>query len=220
MPHVKRKSMLSSTARHTIHRQHGFTLLELLIASIIFAIMAVMAYGGLNNVIKNSESSQQALQRLQQVQQCVAVLDRDFSQIVPRSIRNEFGVTQPYLVAGNDIDQLIEFTRGGRVNPANLKRSSMLRVAYRAEKETLVRIQWQQLDRAQGIEPKTTTLLEGVDETTIRFLDAGGEWHERWPPLNASSTGTSGAGSSRPLAIEIVLQLKDWGDIRRLYSMI
>lgn len=215
MPHVNRKSMLSSTASRMIHRQHGFTLLELLIASIIFAIMAVMAYGGLNNVIKNSESSQQALQRLQQVQQCVAVLDRDFSQIVPRSIRNEFGVTLPYLVAGNDIDQLIEFTRGGRVNPANLKRSSMLRVAYRAEKENLVRIQWQQLDRAQGIEPKTTTLLEGVDEANIRFLDAEGEWHERWPPLSASSTG-----SLRPLAIEIVLQLKDWGDIRRLYSMI
>ncbi|MCK4676195.1 MAG: prepilin-type N-terminal cleavage/methylation domain-containing protein, partial [Gammaproteobacteria bacterium] len=59
--------------------QRGFTLLELLIASIIFAIMAVMAYGGLANVLDNSKSSQLALKRLQQIQQSISVLNRDFS---------------------------------------------------------------------------------------------------------------------------------------------
>ena len=97
MQHVKNIKSLPQ-------KQQGFTLLELLIASIIFAIMAVMAYGGLDNVIRNSESSQQALKRLQQIQQSVSVLNRDFSQIVPRSIRDEFGNLQPYLSAGSNID--------------------------------------------------------------------------------------------------------------------
>jgi general secretion pathway protein J len=200
-------------------KQRGFTLLELLIASIIFAIMAIMAYGGLANVLDNSKSSQDALKRLQQIQQSVSVLNRDFSQIIQRGIRDEYGNKQPYLTAGNNIDNLIEFTRGGRVNPANLLRSSLLRVAYRFDDEKLVRLQWPQLDRAQGIEPKQTTLIDNIENITMRFLDENGEWQEQWPPLNTGSGSTPDLASIKPTAIEIVLQLKDWGDIRRLYAM-
>ena len=199
--------------------QRGFTLLELLIASIIFAIMAVMAYGGLDNVINNSESSQQSLKRLQQVQQSISVLNRDFSQIIQRGIRDEYGNKQPYLTAASNIDNLIEFTRAGRVNPAELLRSNLLRVAYRFDDEKLVRLQWPQLDRAQGTEARQTTIIDNVEEVTLRFLDENGEWREQWPPLNASPGNTPGNVSPKPAAIEIVMQLKDWGDIRRLYDM-
>jgi general secretion pathway protein J len=196
-------------------KQQGFTLLELMIASIIFAIMAVMAYGGLDNVISNSQSSKQSLQRLQQIQQSVSILNRDFGQIIPRPIRDEFGNPQPYLTAGNNIDNLVEFTRGGRVNPGGLLRSTLLRVAYQFDDETLVRLQWPQLDRTQEQEPKKTTLIDKVEKITIRFLDGEGEWQEQWPPLNTAT----GVTSPHPLAIEILLQLKDWGEIRRLYKI-
>lgn len=198
-------------------QQKGFTLLELLIASIIFAIMAIMAYGGLANVLDNSKSSKQALKRLQQVQQSVAVLNRDFSQIIHRPIRDEFGNTQPYLDAGNNIDNLIEFSRGGRVNPAGLLRSTLQRIAYRFDDESLVRLQWPQLDRAQEAEPRQTILIDNLENVSIRFLDQNAEWQEQWPPLNAGGAGSTAI--IEPLAIEIVLQLKDWGEIRRLYAM-
>ncbi len=196
-------------------KQQGFTLLELMIASIIFAIMAVMAYGGLDNVISNSQSSKQSLQRLQQIQQSVSILNRDFRQIVARPIRDEFGNTQSYLTAGNNIDTLVEFTRGGRVNPGGLLRSTLLRVAYQFDDETLVRLQWPHLDRTQEMEPKKTILIDKLEEFTIRFLDDKSEWQEQWPPLNA----VPGATAPHPLAIEILLQLKDWGEIRRLYKI-
>ena len=216
---VSGRAVFGKTMAPVLKHQKGFTLLELLIASIIFAIMALMAYGGLNNVITNSEASQQALKRLQQLQQSVAVLDRDFSQIIQRSIRDEYGVRQPYLFAGKNIDDLVEFTRGGRVNPANLLRSSMLRVAYRFDDKTLVRVQWQQLDRAQGIDPKKTIIIDDVEDVTIRFLDKKGAWQGQWPPLNTGDIGQQGPNDNRPAAIEIVLQLNDWGKIRRLYAL-
>jgi len=211
MPTVKQPSF-------AVTAQKGFTLLELLIASIIFAIMAIMAYGGLANVMENSKSSERALKRLQQIQQSISVVSRDLSQLVPRAIRDEYGNVQPALIAGTNIDNLVEFTRGGRVNPANLLRSTLLRVAYQFDDEKLIRLQWPQLDRAPGIEAKKTTLLDNVDEVTLRFLDQKNKWHEQWPPLN-SSTGAPGGVTAEPVAIEIILKLNDWGEIRRLYAM-
>lgn len=204
-----------------ITKQQGFTLLELLIASIIFALMAVMAYGGLANVMDNSKASKQALLRLKQLQQTVSILNRDFSQLVPRPIRDEYGNPQPALTAGNNIDNLIEFTRGGRNSPPVLLRSSLVRAAYRFEENELIRLHWPQLDRSQNMEPKQTVLIDNIEDVSIRFLDQNNEWQQEWPSLNTTApSGSPGAAASpQPIAIEIVLQLNDWGDIRRLYSL-
>jgi general secretion pathway protein J len=209
---------IAKRASFTLHTQQGFTLLELLIASIIFAIMAIMAYGGLANVMDNSKSSERALKRLQQVQQSISVINRDFSQLASRAIRDEYGNIQPAFIAGANIDNLVEFTRGGRVNPANLLRSTLLRVAYRFDDEKLIRLQWPQLDRAPGIEAKKTELLDNVEKVSLRFLDQDSRWQEQWPPLNATSD-TAGGVATKPVAIEMIIQLNDWGEIRRLYAM-
>ena len=205
-------------------RQQGFTLLELLIASIIFALMAVMAYGGLANVLDNSKASKQALLRLKQLQQTVSILNRDFSQLVPRPIRDEYGNPQPAFNAGNNIDTLVEFTRGGLNSPPLLLRSSLVRVAYRFEEEKLIRLTWPQLDRSQNMEARQSVLINDIENVSLRFLDRNNEWQQEWPSLNTTApttaTGAPGVASSeQPIAIEIILQLKDWGDIRRLYSI-
>ena len=107
------------------NKNTGFTLLELLVSITIFAVMSVMAYGGLSSVISNSESSKIALTRLQEVQQTMVNIERDFSQIAKRDIRDEFGSVRAYLITDDNSDLLIEFTRNGRRNPAGLLRSNM-----------------------------------------------------------------------------------------------
>lgn len=194
--------------------QRGFTLLELLIAISVFAVMSVMAYGGLSNVIANSESSEKSLARLQEIQQTFFNIERDFSQIIERGIRDEFGVDQPYISAGNNIDLLIEFTRSGRRNPARLLRSHLVRVAYRLNEGTLIRMHWPQLDRAPGMEASENPLLNNVKNVELRFLDDKKEWHTQWPPL---SSGTTTPTILR--AIEYKILLDDWGEISRLYQV-
>ncbi|MES0327499.1 MAG: type II secretion system minor pseudopilin GspJ [Gammaproteobacteria bacterium] len=189
----------------------GFTLIELLIAISVFAVMSVMAYGGLSQIITNSKHSKVELERLQSVQRAVLTISRDFTQITQRGIRDEYGNNQPFLDASNQLDYLVEFTRNGRRNPAKLKRSNLLRVAYQFEDEKLIRLFWPQLDRAQGMEPYESTLLEQMERVEFRYRDDKKEWHSQWPPLSGASVELT--------AIELTLELKDWGEITRLYQV-
>ncbi|MGB5396438.1 MAG: type II secretion system minor pseudopilin GspJ [Gammaproteobacteria bacterium] len=207
---------MSAISSH--HRKHnGFTLLELLVAMSVFAIMSVMAYGGLSQVITNNTSAEAELERMQSVQHMMYTLTRDFSQIIQRDIRDEFGTTQPYLVAGNDPDTVVEFTRSGRRNPAQLLRSNLQRVAYQLEDNTLYRLFWSQLDRVQGMEPARNELLDNIEAFDIRYLDSQAEWHTGWPALNTSVS--AGVAIPLPVAVEISMTLSDWGKLKRMYKV-
>lgn len=195
-------------------RSAGFTLLELLVAISVFAIMSIMAYGGLSQIISNNTIASGALDRMQALQHTMYTLTRDFYQIEERNIRDEYGNTQPYLLS-NNLDTIIEFTRNGRRNPAGLLRSNLQRVAYQLQDNKLIRLSWPQLDRAPGTEPYRSELLTDVNKFTVRYQDSKAEWHEQWPPLNTAP----GAITARPAAIEISLKLKDWGELKRLYRV-
>ncbi|MCQ8131101.1 PulJ/GspJ family protein, partial [Methylomonas rivi] len=66
------------------NRAGGFTLLELLVAMAIFAIMAVMAYGGLKTVIDTRRATQAKAAQLRQLQQALYLLNEDLQQAVSR----------------------------------------------------------------------------------------------------------------------------------------
>lgn len=193
----------------------GFTLIELLIAIAVFAVMSVMAYGGLSQIIENNQHSKKELERLQSVQRAVLTISRDLSQIIERDIRDEFGNPQPYINAGDSLNYLIEFTRSGRRNPAKLKRSNLLRVAYQLEDDKLIRYIWPQLDRAQEVEAYENIVLEQVAKVELQYRDDSATWHSQWPPLNQQA----GGNPPQLTAIELTLELKDWGEITRLYQV-
>jgi general secretion pathway protein J len=79
-----------------------------------------------------------------------------------------------------------------------------------------VRASWDVLDRAQNTEPRSANLLAGVTALEIRYLDGAGEWHLDWPP---ASTSAPTAATRLPRAIEINLDIKDWGRITRLFRV-
>ena len=196
---------------------HGFTLLELLVAVAIFSVLSAMAYGGLRNVIDNSQQTDLTMQRLQEVQLAVLKISRDFNQLANRSIRDEYGNDQDYLVSSEGGDIFVEFSRNGRRNPAELQRSHLQRVAYKLEENQLYRLDWPHLDRPQEMQPYESVLLSDVESASVRFLDTNNEWHDQWPPLN---TNLQASDLSESLtAIEVTLELTDWGEIMRIYRI-
>ena len=208
-----------TTLRLNHSSQKGFTLIEVLIAMAIFAILSVLAYGGLEQVIQNRSQTEEALNRLRQIQLTMSKMQRDFEQIVNRKGHDELRGELPALATGEGTDLLVHFTRHGWRNPAQLTRSHLQRIAYKLDDDTLTRISWPYVDRAQDSQAIETELLNNIQEVSIRVMDAQNEWQTSWP-INTSSSPTPGVPpSDLPIAIEVTLKLHDWGDIVRLYRI-
>jgi general secretion pathway protein J len=204
--------------RHSrIHAQHGFTLLEVLVAVVIFGIISLLAYGGYNQLMQQSDIVERSAGRTRAIQSTVQRMAEDFAMLEPRPIREPLGESlEPALRSGGGTETLADLTRSGWTNPAGLSRSTLQRVTYRLENDKLRRAYWNALDRTLTAEPTSAVLLDKVRTVSFRFMDQNQNWHEQWPPL-----GYSGPDASRlrPIAVEFTLELEDWGKLVRLVEV-
>lgn len=190
--------------KHDKSNNQGFTLLELLVAMVIFSLMSVMAYGGLSNVITGNEVIATQEKRLKELQRTMMFLERDMRQLVPRPRTIGFNQYSKAFEYGLDSDGLIEFTRAGNPNPIAMKRSSLQRVRYDLEEKTLVRKTWALVDHID-LDPTSMKLLKDIEIFELRLLDKNNEWQENWKELKEV-----------PKAVEINIDHKQWGKITRL----
>jgi general secretion pathway protein J len=195
----------------------GFTLLELLVAVAIFAVVGTLALSGYTQLQKQSEYAEQRLERTREVQRAIQTLAQDLEQAEPRPVREPLGESQlPAVFAGDSIDYKLQLTRAGWSNTAGLARPSLQRVGYRLDQDGLWRDHWPVLDHTLATEPTRRKLLGGVRAVTFRFMDANRNWVEQWPAVDA---GPQTDGRARPAAIEVTLELEDWGTLRRLVEV-
>ena len=196
-----------SKHRHTCY---GFTLLEVLVAMSIFSVIGLGANQMLRTIIDTHEVIQSNNQAINSLARVFSMMDRDFSQIVPRQVRDEYGEPLQPLVVGSG-KFYVEFTRTGWNNPAQRQRSILQRVAYQVDDGNLSRHFWLVLDRAEDSEAVAQDLLEDVESFRINLLNEEGEGTDVWPDF--------GSEMVMPLAIEVILDTKMLGEIRRVFVL-
>jgi len=199
----------------------GFTLLELLVALAVFAIMATAAYSGLRSVLFTRAAVEAENRRLAAIQLAVFRLEQDIAQTLARGVRDEYGEPQPALRGGALLDEALMLTRAGWDNPPSQPRANLQRIAYRLREGRLWRLHWTVLDRGGAIEPRETLLLDQVQEFRARFLDQSAAWQNDWPPPlgGTADNRLSPDSNALPRAVEITLTLEDWGAITRLLPL-
>jgi general secretion pathway protein J len=203
-----------------IARQRGFTLIELLVAMFVTAIMFTIGYGAINQAITNRDGLSARQERLLQLQRSMRLFSQDFTQLAPRPVREQNGLWQPALEADARKPSLVSLTRGGWANPAGVQRAMLQRVRYVLEERTLWRESFDVLDATLDARPKRRRMLDRVTTVRLRYMDEARAWHEQWPPLSQGSGAPSQAElRKRPIAVEVSIELEDWGTVLRLIEV-
>lgn len=194
----------------------GFTLLELLIAIAIFALLGLATYRMLDSVLSVDAATRSHEQQLRELVRAMAAFERDVLQVSVRPIRDGFGDPQPALRGDPSDASVLELTRAGWRNPLGQPRAELQRVRWQLSGERWQRRYWRVLDQAQDSQPQVQQALDGVQALSLRYLDDDGQWQADWPPANA-------VGDSRltalPRAVELRLEHRRYGELRRLLRL-
>lgn len=193
------------------------TLIELLIAMAVFAVISAITYGAIRSAVETQRRVEARTNRFTALQMAMAVMERDILQMVDRSIRDEYGERIPALQSARDDFRLMEFTRTGWQTLAGVRGMRLRRIAYALEEDRLLRLTWNVLDRAEDSLPWSSVLLTGVENVEIGYLNTDGEWVSEWPLEWMGEERPSAPGF--PRAIEIRIELAGIGWIRRLLAL-
>tara|TARA_R110002073_G_scaffold19228_1_gene70336 strand:+ start:12 stop:764 length:753 start_codon:yes stop_codon:yes gene_type:complete len=174
--------LLNSMKR--FRKQSGFTLIEVLVALVIFAVLSVLGYQGLAAILDYEQRSRTSYQEQMQLHRATAVLLQDFVHLRPRSTRDRLG-GRNRAYQTTDPDYVVSFVRGGLPTVPGSSFGGMQRVAYSvSDEDELLRWVWPVLDSFTEIDPEPTVLMSAVDSFEVYQLNAANEFEENWPPLN------------------------------------
>jgi general secretion pathway protein J len=109
---------------------------------------------------------------------------------------------------------LVTLTRAGWTNPVGIQRSELQRVSYTLEKGVLMRQYYPVLDATEQVVPVQRPLIDKVKNFSLRFMDAGHNWQNGWPPITSGGSATL-TPRLRPVAVEVTIELEDWGVLVR-----
>ncbi len=214
----------------------GFTLLELLVALFITAILFAMGYGALSQALTSRKEVEEQSARLSAIQQAMRVMEQDFELMQPRPARDPLGngyeaalVVSQNAASDNSASStnsapqgvpLLTFTRGGWANPAGLPRSELQRVSYLLRDGKLIRQHLPVMDTTAATGVVERELLNQVDTLTFEYMDEGFAWSHTWPTPGMMLSTPQQLWRARPIAIRIVLSLKDAGVLTRIIEVV
>jgi len=189
-------------------RNRGFSLLEVLVAVAIFAVLAVLAYGGLDAVARARAQTAEAAQRLATVQSAVAGLERDLREALPRPLRGNAGETLPAMIGSASA---LELTHAGFASPLTEASAMLSRSAWALVDGELRRVRWPVLDRAPATRGAPRSMLAQTSGLRFRYMDSAANWRDSWPPRD----GPDALPERLPRAVEFVLSGPDFGALAR-----
>lgn len=185
----------------------GFTLVELLVAVTLFAVIGVLGYRGLEAVRQSATHVNSMAERWQDLARAVDRIGRDVRQAVRRPGRQADGSSAPAWWGRAVIDdrpgsaQLVLSRLGGIDGDTR-------RLGYRWRAGRLELLLWSSPE--SPLPPRVYPLVEQVRGAEFAYLDAGGNWRDRWPLA---------ADDRLPRALRLRLELEEGGRLERIFDL-
>lgn len=185
--------------------QRGYTLVEVLIAVTVFAILAGTVYAALNTLSQAAFVHRERSAELAELQRALVRLETDLRQLTVRPVRASDRQLLPALAgqAGQ-----LEATRAGWANPQQHRRSQLQRFAWSANRDRLVRTSWSVTDRTPATPAVAEEVLAGLEALEFGYYSADGRWLEQWPE--------DGASAGLPRAVRYRMETTGFGQVERI----
>ncbi len=186
----------------------GFTLVELLVALAIFALISVAGVTLLRSGSDTQIAVKNRLEEYSRANRLYNAMEGDLAQAIARPVRNQAGKPIPAF-SGDDVSTpgtLFGFVRAGWSNFDDAPRAGLQRVAYTLEGGDLKRLSWPMLDGA--VPADAATLIENVNAAQIQFRDDKGDWRGNWTATDADAL---------PRAVELRLTIEGKPEQRMLF---
>ena len=217
----------------------GFTLIEVMVAISIFAVVAAGVYRVLSTMVETQNKVVAHSDALRDLQRALWLISMDMNQMVMRDVRKPNDNRSPAVIADDD-KYLIQFTRQGVRNPLLLARSDLERVAYsigpdpdkysvdknndqdsdskRTNKKSrhLLRHTWGATDRRDNAKENVQVLFRNVDDVQLELLDTKGNWKEDWHEKKLDDKAHIRV---LPAAIKLVIKTDKYGDLERIFQV-
>ena len=188
----------------------GFTLLEVLIAVAIVALISVLGYRALAALSDSETRLAAEATRWRTLDLFFARLEGDLRQAMPRPARlseaREAAWAGASDAAGNGV---LVFSRAGPEFTLEAA-SAGQRLGYRFREGTVEVLYWASYDRPRGLDPTAYPLVDGVTAFQLAYLTKDGAWIDTWP----------GTGESElPRAVKVDLTLASGETIERWLAL-
>ena len=161
-------------------RDSGFTLVEILVALTILAIMGGMTTTFLSQLRKASEI--QAVQTVQEdLDEAARYMERSLESALALPVDMTQARNRSFLTGSHSSVSFVSAARMG-VSPASLRSKTIRLETHASASQIVIRIEPRRFSgRANA--PLKVSLLEAVDTLTFEYLDAGSgslKWLDQW----------------------------------------
>jgi general secretion pathway protein J len=191
-------------------RQQGFTLIEVLLALAIVAVIALLGYRALSALSESETRLTAEAARWRTLDLFFARLEGDLRQAMPRPARLGEARAPAWLGAADALGNgALEFSRAGpeiTLEPG----SAGQRLAYRFNNGTIEVLYWAGYDRPREAQPTAYPLVSDVARFRLSYLASSGTWVEAWP---------FGREADLPRAVKVELTLASGEVIERWLAL-
>jgi general secretion pathway protein J len=207
---LPRRNFVKTTAS----KAAGFTLIELVCALAIFALMAGFAYRSLTALLESREALERESRKWRDLALFIGRVERDLASVVNR---RGFGASGVQLAP---VSSMLDTPRGASQGLAMLRAGMSLaqgtgaapqRVGYRLADGKVELLQWAAADSAPRGTAEATAILTGVRKLEFRFMAVSGEWRPDW--------GAPGSTEAPPQAVSLTVELESGETVRRVIDL-